>query len=52
MFHTKIFFLFLFFFVKINSENNDITIYATNEVIEGCEEGYYLIKLNKFLLFE
>ena len=46
MFHNKIFFLFLFFFVKINSENNDITIYATNEVIEGCEEGYYLIKLN------
>ena len=46
MFHNKIFFIFLFFFVKINSENNDITIYATNEVIEGCEEGYYLIKLN------
>ena len=46
MFHSKIFFLFLLFFAKINSENNDITIYATNEVIAGCENGYYLIELN------
>ena len=46
MFHNKIFFLFLLFFAKINSENNDITIYATNEVIAGCENGYYLIELN------
>ena len=46
MFHIKIFFLFLLFFAKINSENNDITIYATNEVIAGCENGYYLIELN------
>ena len=41
MFHKKIFFIILFFFVGINSE---ITIYATDEIIAGCEDGYYFIE--------
>ena len=41
MFHKKIFFIILFFFVQINSE---ITIYATDQIIAGCEEGYYFIE--------
>ena len=45
MFHNKLFFLFLYFFILINSENTDITIYATNEVIAGCENGYYYIEI-------
>ena len=45
MFHNKLFFLFLYFFILINSENTDITIYATNEIIAGCEDGYYYIEI-------
>ena len=43
MFHKKLFLFLFFFFVQINSE--DITIYATDEVIAGCEGGFYLIDL-------
>lgn len=44
MFLKKIFFIFLFFLIQINSEN-EITIFATDEVIAGCEGGFYLIEL-------
>jgi len=43
MFHKKLFLFLFFFFVQIKSE--DITIYATDEVIAGCEGGFYLIDL-------
>ena len=44
MFHKKLFLFLLFFFVKIKTEN-EITIFATNNVFAGCEEGFYLIEL-------
>ena len=38
-------FLFIFFcFIQVKSDN-EITIYGTNEVISGCEGGFYLIEL-------
>ena len=43
MIYKKLFLFLFFFFVQIKSE--DITIYATDEVIAGCEGGFYLIDL-------
>ena len=40
----NIFFLIFLFFAKIKSEN-EITIFATDEVIAGCEGSFYLIEL-------
>ena len=40
----KVFFLFFFFSIQIKTEN-EITVFATDEVIAGCEGGFYLIEL-------
>ena len=44
MLNKKLFLLLFFFYAQIKSEN-EITIFGTNDVFAGCEEGFYQIEL-------